>query len=87
LSIDEHGTGPVEVYIALLARLGRYAEALEAAVELVPRGVRTSGFAPSMIELASSGGAYGRLLAVCRQRDDAVGYAAALVEQTHGKGI
>jgi hypothetical protein len=81
LSIDEHGTGPVEVYIALLARLGRYAEALDAAVELVPRGVRTSGFAPSLIELARSAGDYERLLAVCRQREDAVGYAAALVEQ------
>ena len=85
LSIDEHGTGPVEVYVALLARLGRHAEALEAAVELVPRGVRTSGFAPSLIELARLAGDYQRLLAVCRQRDDSVGYAAALVEQADDK--
>ncbi len=45
--LETQGTGPAEVYIALLARLARYDEAIDAAIELVPPGVRTSGFAPA----------------------------------------
>jgi hypothetical protein len=80
-SIDEQGTGPIEVLVALLARLGRHAEAFQAMIELVPRGTRTSGFAPSLLELARGAGDYDRLLAVCRERDDLVGFAAGLVER------
>jgi hypothetical protein len=79
VSVDEQGTGPGEVLIALLARLGRYEEAIEATIEHVPRGARTSGFAPTLFELARLAGNYEPLLAACRQREDLVGYTAGLV--------
>jgi hypothetical protein len=82
VDVGEYGTAAAEVYIALLARLKRYAEAIEAAVTLVPAGARTSGFAPSLFELSRLAGNYDRLMAVCRERGDVVGYAAGLVERS-----
>lgn len=79
--LETQGTGPAEVYIALLARLKRYDEAIDAAIELVPPGVRTSGFAPNLLELSRLGGNYDRLMAVCRQRGDLVSFTAGLVEK------
>jgi hypothetical protein len=81
-SIEEHGTGPAEVLVALLARVGRPKEAFQAALDLIPRGTRTSGFAPSLLELARASSDYERLLAVCRERDDLVGFAAGLAERS-----
>jgi hypothetical protein len=81
-SPEEHGSGPAEVYIALLARLRRYGEAIEATVELIPPGTRTSGFAPSLLELSRRLGSYDRLMEVCRQRGDVVSYTAGLVERS-----
>ncbi len=82
LSVEAHGTGPVEVYVDLLARLKRYAEAIEAVIELLPPGTRTSGFAPSLLELSRLSGNYDRLMEECRKRGDLVGYAAGLVERS-----
>ncbi len=78
---QEQGTAAAEVYVALLARLGRYDEAIEAALALVPPGSRASGFAPSVFELARRAGHYDRLVEACRQRGDLAGYAAALIER------
>ena len=58
------GAAGVDVYVALLARLGRYDEAIEAAATLLPEGVRSSGFAPSLIELSRSAGKFDKLLEV-----------------------
>jgi hypothetical protein len=80
LDQEEHGIGPAEVYVALLARLGRHADALQAAAELLPRNAPASGFAPSLLELARSAGAYDQLLSVCQSRDDLLSFAAGLVE-------
>ena len=49
--------------------------------KLLPPGTRTSGFAPSMLELARRGNIYGRLKEVCRDRGDVVSFAAGLVEE------
>lgn len=86
-SLDAHevGAAGVDVYVALLARLGRYDEAIEAAATLLPEGVRSSGFAPSLIELSRSAGKFDKLLEVCRCRGDLVGYAAGLAEQAAAK--
>jgi hypothetical protein len=81
VDVQEQGAAAAEVYVALLARLGRYDEAMTAAAEHIPPGARLSGFAPSLFELARLGDGYDRLLAICQQRGDLVGYAAALVEQ------
>ncbi len=82
VDVNEQGTGAAEVYIALLTRLKRYEGAIEAAASLIPSGVRTSGFAPGLLELSRLAGNYERLMSVCRQRGDLVSYAAGLVEQS-----
>jgi hypothetical protein len=78
---SEVGPLPAEVYISLLARLGRTAEAMDAYAELLPPGTRTSGFAPSLVELATQGAEFQRLADLCRQRGDLIGFVAGLVEQ------
>jgi hypothetical protein len=80
LSLEEHGTAPAEVYVALLARLGRHREAIDALHELIPVGTRLAGFAPSMGELALASGEYQRMAAICRDRGDLLGYAAGLLQ-------
>jgi hypothetical protein len=79
LDQEEHGTAPAEVYVALLARLGRRREAIDALHELIPAGTRPTGFAPSMAELASSSGEFARMASVCRDRGDVLGFTAGLV--------
>ena len=73
-------TAAAEVYVALLARVGRHREALDAAAQYLPAGVQTSGFAPSLLELGQRGDQYARLLEICRDRDDLLGFAAGLVD-------
>jgi len=84
VSVEEQGTAAAEVYIALLARLKRYPEAIDATVECIPAGARSSGFAPSLFDLSRLAGNYDRLLGVCRERGDLVGFTAGLVEQSRG---
>ena len=80
---EEAGAG--EVLVGLLARSGRAREAFEASVEFLRPDTRVSGFAPSMLELARRAGCYDRLIAACRERDDALGFAAGLVERGRGQ--
>ncbi len=76
------GSLPAEIYVALLARLGRLDEALAAAVAGLPPGTRTTGFAPSLLELSRRAGRFDTLTAASEQRGDLVGFTAALVEQS-----
>lgn len=85
LAEGDQGHWPAEVYVALLARLGRDGEAFEAAARYLAGG-RTSGFAPSLLELAQRSGNYARLLEVSRQRGDVLGFTMALAEQQRLKG-
>lgn len=78
--VHEEGAGPAEVYIALLARLGRHTDAIRATVELLPPGTRTSGFAPNLHELSRMADDYAPLMHVCRERGDLVSFAAGLLE-------
>lgn len=75
-------TAPAEVYIALLARLGRYGEAIDASMRFLSPESQTAGFAPSVMEMALASGEYARLMRICRERGDLVGYAAGLIEET-----
>ncbi|HEV3342971.1 MAG TPA: hypothetical protein VG125_21535 [Pirellulales bacterium] len=83
LADADQGSWAAEVYVALLMRLGRANEAFEAAAALLAGG-RTSGFAPSLLELAQRSGSYSRLLEVSRQRGDVLGYMMAIAEQRRG---
>jgi hypothetical protein len=84
-NLDEMGTAAAEVYIVLLIRLRRFADALDEHIRLMPAGVRTTGFAPTVLELARLSGKFDRLLAVCRERGDLLGFAAGLLEKQHAK--
>lgn len=76
---QEHGRAAVEVYIDLLARLGRYDEAIESTIRFTPPGTFPVGFAPSLLELSGKAGKYAGLMAYCRSRDDLLGFATGLV--------
>ncbi len=81
LGTEQTGTLPAEVYVALLAHQQRYDEALAAAARWLPPGTRTTGFAPNLMELSRRAGRFDRLIEVCQERGDLVGFAAGLVEQ------
>ena len=78
VDVRAEGTVAVEVLIQLLARIGRYREAIDATLELIPEGVQTVGLAPSLLELSSKAGHYQPMLDACQRRDDLLGYAACL---------
>jgi hypothetical protein len=78
------GTLAAEVYVVLLMRLRRYQEAIDFAAEKLPPGTHTTGFAPPLLELCQQAGDYRKLIQVCQERGDAVGFAAALLAQ-HGQ--
>ena len=48
IEINEHGTSSIEVYVDLLARLGRSEEAMQELLRLLPEGVQPIGIAPSL---------------------------------------
>jgi hypothetical protein len=76
-----HGMGPIETYVDLLTRVGRHREAIAAALKLSPKGVQPIGQAPSLLELAERAGDYAPVMTYCREKEDLLGYAAALVQQ------
>ena len=80
LADGEQGAWPAEVYVALLARLGRVDEAFDAAAQFLA-AARTTGFAPSLLDLAQRSGNYSRLLEISRQRGDLLGFTMGLAEQ------
>ncbi|QGJ71027.1 Hypothetical protein PBC10988_27300 [Planctomycetales bacterium 10988] len=71
----------VEAYIALLCRLGRYEKAFEEHRDRIPSGVRLSGLAPTLMELAQLSGRYDQLREVCKDRRDLVGFTAGLLQE------
>ena len=76
---SRHGTVAIEVYVDLLARIGRPQEAIEAMLERMPPESRPMGLAPSLVELSQQAGDYERLRSYCRERGDMLGFATALV--------
>jgi len=75
-----HGYAAIETYIDLLARLGRHADALAAAVKFGVGSIQPLGAAPPLVELAQRSGNYAAVLDHCRQKDDLLGFAAALAQ-------
>ena len=82
---EEEGTAAAEVYIVLLVRLNRFGEALAAHVKLIPPNVRTSGFAPTLLELGRLAEDYDQLMAICRERGDLLGFAAGMIAKNGSK--
>jgi hypothetical protein len=80
LDISSHGTVALEIYVHLLARLKRYREAIDAAIDLTPPDQRNAQYVPLLLELSQMAGNYDRLMTFCRERDDLLGYATGLVQ-------
>lgn len=68
-----------EAYVSLLARLGRFAEAADAAARWLPGKIRGGAGSPSLLELSQQAGSYERLLDTARAKNDPVSFAAGLV--------
>ena len=79
VSRDEFGTAAVEVLVDLLARVGRYAEAIEASSRLLPPGTQTMGHAPSLVELSELADDYEALVSLSREQEDLLGFTVGLV--------
>ncbi len=78
LDPSEHGGLPVEAYVQLLDRLGRYEPAIEALLDFVQKQPEAASQAvPLMLELSQKAEDFDKLTAYCRQRGDVLGYATA----------
>lgn len=71
---------PAETYIVLLTRLGKFREAMLVHAEKIPAVVGTSGFAPTLVELAEKSRAAIEYQKICEERSDRVGFLAALLQ-------
>ena len=76
---DPRSTSAVENLLVLLLRLNRADEALAAYSELVTKDRELSTHAPTLLELACASGNWDRYEAICRERDDLLGFAAGLL--------
>lgn len=81
-----HGTIPAELYIDLLARIGKPNDAIAEALRLLPAGTQTAGIAPSLYELSQQAGDFSRLIASAEERHDLLSFAAGLISQQKLKG-
>jgi len=79
----EAGTLPLDVLVLLLHRLGRDAEALQAAVAqpretTAPSQLQAAGVLPPLVALAAASGEWNTLLDACRRQGDEITFAVAL---------
>ena len=79
-------TTPAEVFIELLMRLGRYAEAVEASLEFLGNSEGVQLSCASAMQLCQMAGDYGRLREVARERGDLVGFAAGVIQSEKNTG-
>ncbi len=81
-SVDrrQFGNVAIEVLIDLLSRVGRHAAAINEFAKRLPPDARLMGIAPSMLELSQRLGNFDAMRELCTQRDDILGYTAALVQ-------
>jgi hypothetical protein len=75
-----HGHAAIEAYIDLLSRLGRHDEALAAAMKFGLGSIQPLGSAPALVELAKRSGNFTAVLSHCRDKQDLLGFAAALAQ-------
>jgi len=83
----EAGALPHDVLVLLLARLGRSAEALHAALSRprdeggMPSTLQAAAALPALIDLAAASGEWESLRRACRERGDEITFAATLVAE------
>jgi tetratricopeptide (TPR) repeat protein len=83
LDQEQFGLVAVEVLIDLLSRCGRHQEALAAFAKRIPADARTMGIAPTLLQLSRRLGKYEEMQSICKQREDLLGYTAALLQDSH----
>ena len=76
----EVGSHPAQVLVELLARLKRYAQAIEVSLEYL-QNVKSAELAcPSVTQLCQLAGDPGKLMEIGRQRSDLLSFAAGLLQ-------
>lgn len=77
---DQAGTTPAQVLVNLLARLGRYSEAIDVSLDHLKDTPRSQLSCPSVFELCQAAGDYSRMKEVARNQDDLLGFAAGVLK-------
>ena len=83
----EAGSLPHDVLVLMLARLGRPADALHAALARprdergMPSPLQTAAALPALVDLAAASGEWNLLRRACRDRGDEITFAATLVAE------
>ena len=78
---DQSGTIPAQVLVTLLARIGRYTEAIDVSLEYLNDTPRSQLGCPSVLELCQAAGDYSRLQEVARSQEDLLGFAAGALKK------
>lgn len=74
------GSVPAQVLVELLARLGRYQEAIAVSLERLRDTPRSELSCPSVYELCRLTGDYGQLMRIARERGDLLSFTAGALE-------
>ncbi len=77
---ENAGPTPAQTLVALLARLGRYDDAITVSLEHLRDVDANQLFCPSVFELCQTAGDYRRLRSLARERGDLLHFAAAALE-------
>jgi hypothetical protein len=77
---ESSGTEPAQRLVALLARLGRYPEAIAVSLDHLRDSDPNQLFCPSVFQLCQTAGDYTRLRSVARERRDLLHFAAAAIQ-------
>src|SRR5262249_40826872 len=75
------GTAAAQVLVGLLARLGRYREAIETSLEHLRDADLNQLACPSVMQLCQLASDYDRLMDLSREQNDLLGCAAALLQR------
>lgn len=72
------GSAAAETLIVLLARIGRYDEAIAASMRWIPPGTHNAGFAPTLFELSKASCQFETLKTLNLEKGDLLNYVMAL---------
>jgi hypothetical protein len=75
----DEGTRTIEVYVDLLARLGRFEEAIDALTAMIPPGIQLCGIAPTLYELCAGCHRFDKMARIAADRGDILSYTVALL--------
>jgi hypothetical protein len=77
---NEIGTGPAQVLVNLLARLGRYRQAIDASAEFLGDAAPGQLICPTVVQLCELAGDQARLKDFARQHGDLLSFTAAVLK-------